>query len=76
MDIHVCGYTSSIIHACMDINSDILGFLWISMHLIAMDSQSWVATGKIACAPSVRKIGLRSVIVTLRKTNLIYPRSN
>jgi len=30
------GYQSSIIHAFMDI----LGFIWISMHWLAMDSRS------------------------------------
>jgi len=34
------GYQSSIIHAFVDIHLDILGFLWISMHLLAMDSRS------------------------------------
>jgi len=34
------GYHSSIIHAFMDIHLDILGFLWISIHWLAMDSRS------------------------------------
>jgi len=34
------GYQSSIIHIVMDIRLDILAFLWISMHLLPMDSRS------------------------------------
>jgi len=40
IDIHVYGCPSSIIHDCMNILWDILGFLWISMHRFAMDSRS------------------------------------
>jgi len=35
-----CEYQSSIIHVFMDIHLDILGFLWISMYWLAMDSRS------------------------------------
>jgi len=34
------GYQSSIIHSFMDIHLDILGFVWISMHWLALDSRS------------------------------------
>jgi len=40
--ISMNGYQSSIIHDFMDIHLDIIGFLWISMHWLAMDSQSRV----------------------------------
>jgi len=36
------GYQSSIIHAIKDIHLDILEIVWISMHLVAMDSRSRV----------------------------------
>jgi len=38
------GYLSSIIHASMDIHWDTHGFLWISMHWLAMDSRSREST--------------------------------
>jgi len=38
------------IHAFMDIHLDILGFLWISMHRLAMDSRSRDTTTKQALA--------------------------
>jgi len=42
MDGYPCFYRcqSSIIHAFMNIHFDILGLLWISMHLLAMDFRS------------------------------------
>jgi len=40
MDMHFYGHHSSIIHSFMDIRLDILEFLCISMHWLAMLSQS------------------------------------
>jgi len=40
------GCKSSIIHASMDIHLDIHGFLWISMHRLAMDSRSRVVASE------------------------------
>jgi len=63
------GYQSSIFHASMDIRLDILGFLWISMHCLAMDSRSRACSDPTP--PPKHCIAYRRILV-IREDHLVF----